>query len=128
MIYLLPIILLTVISVIYLLIAGVTAARRGFREHPVRLLLLFLVVSAGGELLHAFWQLLGLFVPLTDVLSLLPIQIILLLAFLYFHLPSGLIFGLFFQQVFFHIDQVPVHCFKGSSLSYRNVKPSIKFP
>jgi signal transduction histidine kinase len=80
-----PLILLSVISAIYLLIAGLAAARRGFREHIIRLLLLFLVVSAGAELLHA-WQLAKLSVPLEGFLSLLPIQVVLLLAFLYFHL------------------------------------------
>ena len=81
-----PLILLIAISAIYLLIAGLAAARRGFREHIIRLLLLFLVVSAGAELLHALWQLAKLSAPLEGFLSLLPIQVVLLLAFLYFHL------------------------------------------
>jgi hypothetical protein len=86
MIRFLPLILLGVISVLYLLIAGIVAMRRGIRDHTVRLLLLFLLVSAAGEFLHALWYLLNLFVPLQGMLSLLPMQIALLLAFIYFHL------------------------------------------
>ncbi|MBN1994885.1 MAG: GAF domain-containing sensor histidine kinase [Anaerolineae bacterium] len=86
MTHLIPIIPLAAVSLIYLLIAGITAARKGFREPTIRLLLIFLVVSAGGELLHTLWQLADLFTPLPGVLRLIPIQVVLVLAFLYFHL------------------------------------------
>ncbi|MBN1220172.1 MAG: GAF domain-containing sensor histidine kinase [Anaerolineae bacterium] len=81
-----PSLVLVAISLLYLLIAGAVAVRRGFRDHTIRLLLLFVTVAAGSELLYALWQLLSALVLLEGLLALLPIQLVLLLAFLYFHL------------------------------------------
>ncbi len=81
-----PIILSTVISILYLLVTGVVLIKRSFRQHTIRLLLLFLMTSAMWESLHSLWQLVKLFATPNGILTQLPIQGILLLAFLYFQL------------------------------------------
>ncbi len=81
-----PIILATIISILYLVLTGIVLVLRSFRQHTIRLLLLFLMTSAIWESLHALWQLTRLFTNPTGMLIQLPIQGILLLAFMYFQL------------------------------------------
>jgi len=84
-ILLLPLLILIVISLIYLLMGGVALWRRGWQEHPIRLLAIFTFTAAAAELLHAMWQLLYIALRPSDPDFLqFPIQSILLLAFIYF--------------------------------------------
>ncbi len=81
-----PVITLIVISIFYLLIVTVTVIRRGWREYTTRLLLLFLGTSVIWELLHAMSKIILLFLPDNKLLTQLPVQGVLLMAFIYFHL------------------------------------------
>ncbi|MDM8530292.1 ATP-binding protein [Anaerolineales bacterium HSG25] len=76
--------LLFLLSLFYLFVALMAVSRRGFRENSIRLLTIFLVIAFGWELLHAA---LTLFNPSGEagwLLSEIPINGVVLLAFLYF--------------------------------------------
>lgn len=78
--------LLLIISAVYLLTTGIVIFWRGFREHAIHLLVIFLVTSAIWELLHAVWQLVNVSLPPEAIFWEVPIQGVLLLAFLCFML------------------------------------------